>query len=62
MRLEPLVGGTRVDPDAARALAEAGRRVVDRMAQNVPADARAIENRPASRLSWLTYAQTHLQP
>ena len=47
VRLEPLVGGTRVDPDAARVLAEAGRRVVGRMAQNAPADARAVEARAA---------------
>ena len=60
MRLEPLFGGTRVDADAARALAEAGRRVIGRMARMVPADARG-DRGPAPRLSWLTYAPTHLR-
>ena len=51
VRLEPLIGGTRVDPDAARALAEAGRRVLGRMAENAPAEARAIEARAAAILA-----------
>jgi hypothetical protein len=51
VRLEPLVGGARIDPDAARAVAEAGRRVLDRMARDLPAAATAIEGRAAAILT-----------
>src|SRR5262249_36580 len=51
VRLEPLVGGARIDPDAGRAVAEAGRRVLDRMARDLPAAATAIEGRAAAILT-----------
>jgi hypothetical protein len=51
VRLEPLFGGVRVDPDAARTLAEAGRRVLDRMARDTAAAAHAIEAGAASILA-----------
>jgi hypothetical protein len=51
VRLEPLVGGARLDPDAARVLAEAGRRVLDRMARDAPESARNFEARAAAILS-----------
>jgi hypothetical protein len=51
VRLEPLFGGVRADPDAARTLAEAGRRVLDRIARDAAATARAIEIRAATILA-----------
>jgi hypothetical protein len=51
VRLEPLFGGVRVDPSAGRTLAEAGRRVLDRMARDGADAARAIEARAATILT-----------
>lgn len=51
IRLEPMFGGTRVEPAAGMALAEAGRRILDRLAREVPAAARAVEARAAAILS-----------
>ena len=47
VRLEPLVGGVTVDPDVGRSLAEAGRRVLDRLSREDPAASRAAEARTA---------------
>jgi hypothetical protein len=51
VRLEPLFGGVRIDPDAARSLAEAGRRVLDRMARDADAAVVAVEDRAATILA-----------
>jgi PglZ domain len=51
VRLEPLLGGARIDPDAARALAEAGRRVLDRLTRETPTRATAVEARAAAILA-----------
>jgi hypothetical protein len=51
VRLEPLFGGVRIDPDAARGLAEAGRRVLDRMARDAAAAVVAVEARAATILA-----------
>ena len=51
VRLEPLVGGVPVDPDVGRGLAEAGRRVLNRLARDDPAASRAVEARTAVILS-----------
>lgn len=51
VRLEPLVGGVPVDIDAGRSLAEAGRRVLDRLARDDYATSRAAEARTASVLA-----------
>lgn len=51
VRLEPLFGGMRVDPGAGRTLAEAGRRVLDRMARDDADAARAIDERAAAILT-----------
>lgn len=51
VRLEPLVGGVTVDAGAGRSLAEAGRRVLDRLARDEPAASRAAEARTASILA-----------
>lgn len=51
IRLEPMFGGVRVEPPAGRALAEAGRRILDRLAREAPADARAVEARAAAVLA-----------
>lgn len=45
IRLEPMFGGAQAEAGAARALAEAGRRILDRLARESPADARVIEGR-----------------
>ncbi|MCT2580892.1 BREX-2 system phosphatase PglZ [Mesorhizobium sp. P16.1] len=50
IRLEPMFGGAQVNPDAGRALAEAARRVFDRMARGNLAAARAIESRAVTIL------------
>lgn len=50
IRLEPLVGSARVNPEAARVLAEAGRRVLDRLTRESSGAAAAIEARAASML------------
>ena len=47
VRLEPLVGGARLEPDTGRILAEAGRRVLNRLMHEAPATARAAEARAA---------------
>jgi len=51
IRLEPMFGGARVHPTAGRALAEAGRRILDRIAREKPAAARAAETRAAAILA-----------
>ncbi len=51
IRLEPKVGGVRIEPDAGRALAEAGRRILNRLAREEPAAARAVEIRAAAILT-----------
>jgi hypothetical protein len=51
VRLEPLVGGVPIDPDVGRSLAEAGRRVLDRLARDDPAASRAMEARTAAILA-----------
>jgi hypothetical protein len=51
VRLEPLFGGVRIDPDAARGLAEAGRRVLDRMARDAAAAIVPVEARAAAILA-----------
>lgn len=51
VRLEPLFGGVRIDPNAARGLAEAGRRVLDRMARDADAAVVAVEGRTATILA-----------
>jgi hypothetical protein len=51
VRLEPLLGGTPVDGAAGEALAEAGRRVLDRLFRSEPAAARAAESRTAAILT-----------
>ena len=50
IRLEPMFGGARVEPAAGRTLAEAGRRILDRVARDMPATARAVEARAAAIL------------
>jgi hypothetical protein len=47
VRLEPLVGGVTIGPDVGRGLAEAGRRVLDRLARDNPGASRAAEARTA---------------
>ena len=51
VRLEPIFGSVRVDPDIGRTLAEAGRRVLDRMARDDAGAARAIDARAAAILT-----------
>ena len=51
VRLEPLVGGARVEPAAGRALAEAARRVLTRLGITDPVNARAIQGRAAALLA-----------
>ncbi|TIL48217.1 BREX-2 system phosphatase PglZ [Mesorhizobium sp.] len=51
IRLEPTFGGVQVKPEAGRALAEAARRVFDRIARESTAAARAIESRAAAILN-----------
>ena len=51
VRLEPLFGRVRLDPEAARALAEAGRRVFDRITRDDSAAARPIAARAATILA-----------
>jgi hypothetical protein len=51
VRLEPFVGGARIDPEAARVLAEAGRRVFDRMTRAEAPAAWTIEARAAAILA-----------
>lgn len=51
VRLEPLVGGTRVEPVAGRALADAAQRVLARLAASDPAMARAVQLRAAALLT-----------
>ncbi len=51
VRLEPHVGGVSIEPDVGRSLAEAGRRVLDRLAHDDPASFRAAETRTAAILT-----------
>ncbi len=51
VRLEPLVGGIPIDADVGRNLAEAGRRVLDRLTRDDPAACRAAETRTAAILT-----------
>lgn len=51
VRLEPLVGGVPLDSDTGRTLAEAGRRVLNRLTRDAPAAARAMEARAAAILA-----------
>lgn len=51
VRLEPIFGGVRVDANAARDLAEAARRVLDRLARDEPPAATAIDARSANILA-----------
>lgn len=51
VRLEPLVGGVPIDPEVGRNLAEAGRRVLDRLARDAPGAGRAAEARTAAILA-----------
>ncbi|MDX8483147.1 BREX-2 system phosphatase PglZ [Mesorhizobium sp. VK24D] len=53
IRLEPLVGGAQVNPEAAHILAEAGRRVLDRLPRESSGTAAAIESRAASILTMI---------
>lgn len=51
IRMEPMFGGMRIAPDAGRALAEAGRRILDRLAREGSADTQAIEARTTAVLA-----------
>ncbi|WP_428394438.1 BREX-2 system phosphatase PglZ [Lichenicoccus sp.] len=51
VRLEPLVGGVPIDPAVGRNLAEAGRRVLGRLARDDSAACRAVETRTAAILT-----------
>jgi hypothetical protein len=50
VRLEAFLGGGQVEPAPGRALAEAGRRVLDRLYRDAPASAREVEARTAAIL------------
>ena len=51
IRLEPTFGGKQVELAAGRALAEAGRRVLDRVVREMPGAARVAEGRAAAILT-----------
>jgi hypothetical protein len=51
VRLEPLVGGARVAPEAGRALAAAARRALTRLIGNDPVRARTVQERAAVLLA-----------
>lgn len=51
IRLEPMFGGMSVQPSAGRALAEAGRRILNRLSREAPGTAQAVDARAAAILT-----------